>query len=145
MLERTHDGYTFRILNVIDEYTRECLGIRVERNLDHEDVQEHLAELSCIRGVPIHMRYDNGLEFIAIQLRQWLNRLGVKTLFIESGNPWENGYVESFNGKMRDELLNQEFFFTLEEAKTLIARWREEYNHIRPHSALGYRPPAPQT
>ena len=144
VLERTHDGRAFRILNVIDEYTRECLAIRVERNLDHEDVQECLAELFCTRGVPTHLRSDNGPEFIAIQLRLWLNRLGVQTLFIEPGSPWENGYVESFNGKMRDELLNREIFFTLEEAKTLIARWREEYNHVRPHSALGYRPPAPQ-
>jgi transposase InsO family protein len=144
MAERTHDGRAFRILNVIDEYTRECLAIRVERFLDHEDVQECLAELFCTRGVPTHLRSDNGSEFIANQLREWLTRLGVKTLFIEPGSPWENGYVESFNGKMRDELLDREIFFTLEEAKVLIARWREEYNHIRPHSALGYRPPAPQ-
>jgi len=144
MLERTHDGRAFRILNVIDEYSRECIAIRVERSLDHEDVQECLAELFCTRGVPAHLRSDNGPEFIANQLRQWLNRLGVQTLFIEPGSPWENGYIESFNGKLRDELLNREIFFTLEEAKTLIARWREEYNHVRPHSALGYRPPAPQ-
>jgi transposase InsO family protein len=144
MAERTHDGRAFRIFNVIDEYTRECLVIRVERNLDHEDFQDCLAELFCARGTPAHLRSDNGPEFIAIQLRQWLNRLGVKTLFIEPGSPWENGFIESFNGKMRDELLDREIFFTLEEAKTLIARWREEYNHFRPHSALGYRPPAPQ-
>jgi putative transposase len=142
--ERIHDGRTLRILNLIDEYTRECLAIRVERNLDHEDVQECLAELFCTRGVPTHLRSDNGSEFIATQPRQWLTRLGVKTLFIEPGSPSENGYTESFNGKMRDELLDREIFFTLEEAKILIARWREEYNHIRPHSALGYRPPAPQ-
>ena len=144
MAERTHDGRAFRILNVIDEYTRECLAIRVERFLDHEDVQECLAELFCTRGVPTHLRSDNGPEFISNQLRQWLTRLGVRTLFIEPGSPWENGYVESFNGKMRDELLDREIFFTLEEARVLIALWREEYNHIRPHSALGYRPPAPQ-
>jgi putative transposase len=143
--ERTHDGRAFRILNVIDEYSRVCLAVRVARNLDHSDVEACLAELFCTRGVPTHLRSDNDPEFIAIQLRLWLNRLGVKTLFIEPGSPWENGYVESFNGKMRDELLNREIFFTLEEAKTLIARWREEYNHIRPHSALGYRPPAPQS
>jgi putative transposase len=144
VLERTHDGRAFRILNLIDEYTRECLAIRVERNLDHEDVQECLAELFCNRRVPAHLPSDNGSEFIAYQLRQWLNRLGVKTLFIEPGSPWENGHVESFNGKTRDELLDREIFFTLEEAKTLIARWREEYNYVRPHSSLGYRPPAPQ-
>ena len=134
MLERTHDGRAFRILNVIDEYTRECLAIHVERYLDHEDVQECLAELFCTRGVPNHLRSDNGPEFIANQLRQWLNRLGVKTLFIEPSSPWENGYIESFNGKMRDELLDREIFFILEETKTLIARWREEYNRVRPHT-----------
>jgi transposase InsO family protein len=123
-MERTHDGCAFRTLNVIDEYTRECLAIRVERNLDHEDVLECLAELFCTRGVTTHLRSDNGPEIIAIQ---------------------ENGYIESFNGKLRDELLNREIFFTLEEAKTLIARWREEYNHVRPYSSLGYRPPAPQS
>ena len=127
MLERTHDGRAFRILNVVDEYTRECL-----------------VELFCTRGVPTHLRSDNGPGFIAIQLRLWLNRLRVRTLFIEPGSLWENGYIESFNGNMRDELLSREIFFTLEEAKTLIARWREEYNHVRPHSALGYLPPAPQ-
>ena len=130
---------------MIDEYTRECLVIRLERNLDHEDVQECLAELFCTRRVPTHLRSDNGPEFIAIQLHQRLNRLSVKTLFIEPGSPWENGYIESFNGKMRDELLDREIFFILEEAKTLIARWREEYNYFRPHSALSYRPPAPLT
>ena len=144
MLERTHDGRSFRILNVIDEYTRENLAIRVARKLTHEDVQECLAELFCLRSVPAHIRSDNGPEFIADRLRQWLNRLEVRPLFIEPGSPWENGYVESFNGKLRDELLDREIFYTLEEARTLIARWREEYNHIRPHSALGYRPPAPQ-
>jgi putative transposase len=134
VLERTHDGRAFRLLNVIDEYTRECLEIRVERNLDHEDVQECLAELFRTRGVPTHLRSDNGPEFIANQLRQWLSRLVVRTLFIEPGSPWENGYSESFNGKMRDELLDREIFFTLEETKTLIARWREEYNRVRPHT-----------
>jgi putative transposase len=152
MAERTHDGRAFRFLNMIDEYTRECLpeghrdgvAIRVERFLDHEDVQECLAELFCTRGVPLYLRSDNGSEFIANQLRQWLTRLGVRTLFIEPGSPWENDYVESFNGKMRDELLDREIFFTLQEAKVLSARWKEEYYHIRPHSALGYHPPSPQ-
>ena len=132
MAERTHDGRAFRILNVIDECTRECLAIRVERNLDHENDQECLVDLFCTRGVPDHIRSDYGPEFIAYRLRQWLNRLGVKTMFIEPGSPWENGYIKSFNGKMRDELLDREIFFTLEEAKTLIARWREEYNHVSP-------------
>lgn len=144
MLERTHDGRAFRILNVIDEYTRECLAVRVERQLDHEDVQQCLTELFCTRGVPVHLRSDNGSEFIASQLRNWLGRLQVKPLFIEPGSPWENGYIESFNGKMRDELLNREIFYTLLEAQILIERWRWEYNHYRPHSSLGYRPPSPQ-
>ena len=144
VLERTHDGRAFRILNVIDEYTRECLAVKVKRHLDHEDVQECLTELFCERSVPVHLRSDNGPEFIANALREWLNKLSVKPLFIEPGSPWENGYVESFNGKMRDEWLNREIFYTLQEAQVLIARWREEYNHFRPHSSLGYRPPAPQ-
>jgi len=144
VLERTQDGRSFRILNVIDEYTRECLAVRVRRRLDHEDVQEVLAELFCNRGVPVHLRSDNGPEFIANLLRNWLTRLSVKPLFIEPGSPWENGYVESFNGKMRDELLNREIFYTLKEAQILIEHWRKEYNYIRPHSSLGYRPPAPQ-
>ena len=144
VLERTHDGRAFRILNVIDEYTRECLAVKVKRHLDHEDVQECLTELFCERGVPVHLRSDNGPEFIANALREWLNKLSVKPLFIEPGSPWENGYVESFNGKMRDELLNRKIFYTLHEAQILIERWRKDYNTIRPHSSLGYRPPAPQ-
>ena len=144
VLERTQDGRAFRILNVIDEYTRECLAVKVKRHLDHEDVQECLTELFCERGVPVHLRSDNGPEFIANALRDWLNKLRVKPLFIEPGSLWENGYVESFNGKMRDELLNREIFYTLQEAQILIERWRKDYNTIRPHSSLGYRPPAPQ-
>ena len=144
MADRTHDGRAFRILNVMDEYTRECLAIRVGRHLDHEDVQECLVELFLTRGVPAHLRSDNGSEFVAKRLRQWLSRLGVRPLFIEPGSPWENGYIESFNGKMRDEVLDREIFYNLAEARTLLGRWKEEYNQIRPHSALGYRPPAPQ-
>ncbi len=144
MLERTQDGRPFRILNVMDEYTRECLAVRVRRRLDHEEVQDCLAELFCARGVSLHLRSDNGPEFIANLLREWLGKLNVKPLFIEPASPWENGYIESFNGKLRDELLNQEIFYTLKEAQVLIERWRKEYNYIRPHSSLGYRPPAPQ-
>lgn len=144
VLERTHDGRPFRILNVIDEFTRECLAVKIQRHLDHEDVQECLTELFCSHGVPVHLRSDNGPEFIANALRAWLDHLKVKPLFIEPGSPWENGYVESFNGKMRDELLNREIFYTLTEAQILIARWRQEYNHFRPHSSLGYRPPTSQ-
>ncbi len=144
MRESTHNGRPFRILNIIDEYTRECLATRVARQLTTEDVQACLTELFCRHGVPQHLRSDNGPEFTAKQIRKWLNELGAQTLFIEPGSPWENGYVESFNGKMRDELLNREIFYTLEEAQVLIEGWRREYNQVRPHSALGYRPPAPE-
>lgn len=145
MLAGTQKGRPFRILNVLDEYTRECLAVRVARQLNSDDVQECLAELFCRYGVPAYMRSDNGPEFTAHKIRAWLNELGTGTLFIELGSPWENGYIESFNGKMRDELLNREIFDTLLEVQILIERWRQEYNHIRPHSALGYRPPAPET
>jgi transposase InsO family protein len=143
MQDRTHNGQAFRILTVIDEYTRECLAVRVKRQLNHEDVLACLADLFRSRGVPVHLRSDNGSEFTAQPVREWLARLGVKTLFIEPGSPWENGYVESFNGKMRDELLDREIFYSVKEAQVLIELWRKEYNHIRPHSALAYRPPAP--
>jgi transposase InsO family protein len=144
MEERTTDGRKFRILNIIDEYTRECLQTRVERHLNSQDVIDALFELFILRGIPEHLRSDNGGEFTARAVRKWLGRLGVKTLFIEPGSPWENGYIESFNGKMRDELLNREVFGTLAEAKVLIEQWRREYNGIRPHSAKGYKPPAPE-
>jgi transposase InsO family protein len=140
---RTADGRAFRMLTIIDEYTRECLAILVERCLTSEDVIDQLFNLFILRGVPEHIRSDNGPEFTAKAIRKWLDRLGVKTLFIEPGSPWENGYIESFNGKLRDELLNGEIFTTLIEAKVLISVWRREYNQVRPHSALGYRPPAP--
>ncbi len=141
---RTHDGRCFRLLTVMDEYTRECLAIDVARRLTSEDVLERLSDLFICRGVPAYLRSDNGPEFTARRVRQWLTKVDVQTLFIEPGSPWENGYVESFNGKLRDERLNREIFDTLLEAKVLIERWRREYNTIRPHSALGYRPPAPE-
>ena len=140
---RTHEGRSFRMLTVIDEYTRECLAIDVARNLRSDDVLERLAWLMSTRGVPKHIRSDNGAEFTATVVRDWLKKVNVKTLFIEPGSPWENGYIESFNGKLRDELLNGEIFYTLREAKVMIERWRIDYNTIRPHSSLGYRPPAP--
>ncbi len=143
--ERTRDGRGFRMMTVLDEYTRECLAIDVARHLTHEDVVTRLATLFFMRGIPEHIRSDNGSEFTAKVVRNWLKRLGVKTLYIEPGSPWENGYIESFNGKLRDELLNREMFDTLLEVKVLVERWRREYNHIRPHSSLGYRPPAPET
>jgi len=133
------------MLTVIDEYTRECLAIRVERKLKSIDVLETIADLFLIKGVPGHIRSDNGPEFTAKVIREWLERIGSQTLFIEPGSPWENGYNESFNGKLRDELLNGEIFYTLKEAKVLIEQWRRHYNTVRPHSSLGYRPPAPET
>ena len=145
MQDRTHDGRVFRLLTIIDEYTRECLAIEVGRKLNHEAVLGRLTELFVLRGVPGHIRSDNGAEFTAHAVRSWLKDLGVKTLYIEPGSPWENGYIESFNGKLRDELLDREIFDTLFEAKVLVERWRWKYNHIRPHSSLGYRPPAPET
>lgn len=143
MEDRTHNGVKFRILNIIDEFTREFLAVRVGRSLTHQVVIEVLTELFIERGVPVHIRSDNGSEFTAIRVRSWLKRLDVKPLFIEPGSPWENGYVESFNGKMRDELLAREIFYSLKEAQVLIEMWRKQYNTVRPHSALGYRPPAP--
>ena len=142
--DRTHDGRPLRMLTLVDEYTRECLAVDVARRMTSEDVLERLTDLFICRGVPDHIRSDNGAEFTARAVREWLTKVGVRTLFIEPGSPWENGYVESFNGKLRDELLNGEIFYTLREAKVLIERWREHYNQIRPHSSLGYRPPAPQ-
>jgi transposase InsO family protein len=141
--DRTHNGVPFRILNVIDESTRECLVVRVARRLTHKDVLEVLTDLFCERGVPVHIRSDNGSEFTAKRVRTWLDQLAVKPLFIEPGSPWENGYIESFNGKMRDELLAGEIFYSIKEAQVLIEMWRRHYNTIRPHSSLGYRPPAP--
>ncbi len=130
---------------VIDEYTRECLAIKVARKLRSEDVLEVLSDLFLRCGVPEHIRSDNGSEFTAQRARDWLAQLDVQTLFIEPGSPWENGYNESFNGTLRDELLNRELFFTLTEAELLIEQWRAHYNTRRPHSSLGYRPPTPQT
>jgi transposase InsO family protein len=142
--ERTADGKKFRILNIIDEFSRESLAVRVERNLNSHDVIDVLFNLFILRGVPEYIRSDNGSEFTANAVRKWLTELGVKTLFIEPASPWENGYIESFNGKMRDELLNRELFTTLMEAQVLIEEWRRYYNQKRPHSAKGYRPPAPE-
>jgi putative transposase len=143
--ERSHDGRRLRLLTVVDEYTRECLAIRVARRLTSHDVIWTLADLFLQYGIPGHIRSDNGPEFVATAVRGWLAQLGVTTLFIEPGSPWENGYVESFNGKLRDELLNGEVFYTLTEAQILIADWRRLYNGLRPHSSLGQRPPAPET
>ena len=145
VMDRTHDGRKFRMLTVIDEFTRRCMAVVVERRLNSDNGLHCLTELFVQHGPPDHIRSDNGSEFTAHAVRDWLGRIGVKTLYIEPGSPWENGYNESFNSKLRDEILNTEIFFTLKEAKVLIERWRHHYNTIRPHSALGYRPPAPET
>src|SRR6516162_7055688 len=142
--DRTHDGKVFRMLCVIDEFTRESLAIRVARKLKATDVIQALCDLFVTREVPTHIRSDNGPEFVAMALRRWIAAVGARTAYIEPASPWENGYCESFNGKLRDELLNGEIFYTLKEAKIVIENWRRHYNTVRPHSSLGYRPPAPE-
>jgi putative transposase len=142
---QTHDGRKVRLMTLIDEFTRECLAIRVARQINSLGVLETMADVMLTRGVPEHIRSDNGPEMTAKVVRQWLASVGSKTLYIEPGSPWENGYCESFNGKLRDELLNGEIFYSLKEAKVVIGQWRHHYNTVRPHSSLGYRPPAPQT
>ena len=142
--DRTHDGRKYRMLNIIDEFTRECMAIRIGRKLKSTDVIDVLSDLFILRGIPTHVRSDNGPEFIAQALRDWLAAVGSKTAYIMPGSPWENGYCESFNSKLRDELLNGEIFYTLKEAKIVIEKWRKHYNTIRPHSSLRYQPPAPE-
>ena len=141
---RTHDGRKFRMLNVIDEFTHECLAIRVARKLKAIDVIDVLSDLFILRGVPGHIRSDNGPEFIAKSVQAWITRVGAKTAYITPGSPWENGYVESFNARLRDELLDGEIFYTLKEAQIVIESWRRHYNTVRPHASLGYRPPSPE-
>lgn len=140
---RTHDGRSLRLLTMIDEFTRECLAIGVARQLSSAHVIEMLGECMLQHGVPEHVRSDNGAEMTAKRVRSWLATVGTQPLFIEPGSPWENGYCESFNGKLRDECLNGEIFYSLKEAQVVIESWRKHYNTVRPHSALGYRPPAP--
>ena len=135
----------FRMLNVLDEFTRESLAIRVRRKLSSADVIDVLTDLFIVRGIPGYIRSDNGPEFVADSVRRWVAAVGARTAFIEPGSPWENGFIESFNARLRDELLNAEIFYTLKEAQVLIESWRRHYNAVRPHSSLGYRPPAPET
>jgi transposase InsO family protein len=142
---QTHDGRKVRLMTLIDEFTRECLAIRVARRINGLGVLETMADVMIERGIPEHIRSDNGAEMTAKIVRSWLASVGAKTLYIEPGSPWENGYCESFNGKLRDELLNGEIFYSLKEAQVVIRQWRHHYNTIRPHSSLRYRPPAPQT
>lgn len=142
--EETNDRRKFKVLNVVDEFSRECLLTLVARRIRATDVIMALADLFLQKGIPKHIRSDNGPEFIAKKLRSWLGTLEVQPLYIQPGSPWENGFIESFNGKMRYELLNGEIFFSLLEAKVIIEKWRKHYNTKRPHSSLGYRPPAPE-
>jgi putative transposase len=141
--DRLTDGTKIRTLTVVDEYTRECLSLRTNYSLKTDDVMDVLTSLFITRGIPDHIRSDNGSEFTSKAIQAWLHKLGVKTLYITPGAPWENGYNESFNGRLRDELLNGEIFYTLKEAQVITEQWRHHYNHIRPHSSLGYKPPAP--
>ncbi len=142
---RTDDGKAFRTLNIIDEYSRECLAIRVDRKLNSGNVIDVLSDLFILRGIPSFIRSDNGPEFVAQAVQDWIKSVGAKTAYIERGSPWENGYCESLNARFRDEFLNGEIFYSLREAQVLIEKWRKHYNTKRPHSALGYSPPAPET
>lgn len=142
--DRTHDGRKFRMLNVVDEFTRECLAIRVARKLKAVDVIDVLSDLFILRGVPVHVRSDNGPEFIAQAVQDWVKAVGAKTAYIAPGSPWENGYVESFNARLRDELLDGEIFYSMREAQVIIESWRRHYNTVRPHGAIGWKPPAPE-
>lgn len=142
--DRTHEGRKYRMLNVLDEYTHECLAICISRKLKAVNVIDVLSDLFILRGVPDHIRSDNGPEFVAKAVQEWIAGAGAKTAYIEPGSPWENGYIESFNARLRDELLNGEIFYSLREAQIVIESWRRHYNTIRPHASLGYKPPAPE-
>jgi putative transposase len=142
--DRTHDGRKYRMLNVLDEFTHECLAIRVARKLKAIDVIDVLSDLFILRGVPGHIRSDIGPEFVATAVRGWIEAVGAKTAYIEPGSPWENGFIESFNARLRDELLEGEIFYSLKEAQIVIESWRRHYNTVRPHESLGYRTPAPE-
>jgi len=142
--DRTHEGKKYRMLNVIDEFTHECLAIRLDRRLKSIDVIDVLSDLFILRGVPGHIRSDNGPEFVAKAVQKWITAVGAKTAYITPGSPWENGFIESFNARLRDELLDGEIFYSLAEAKIVIESWRRHYNTVRPHGSLGYKPPAPE-
>jgi len=143
--DRLSNGRKIRWLNIIDEYSRECLASIPRRSWRHQYIIEILSGLFITKGCPAYIRSDNGSEFTATRLMEWLQNLNISTAYIEPGSPWENGYCESFNSKMRDEFLNGEIFDSLHEAQVLTRRWMNTYNTVRPHSSLGYRPPAPQT
>ena len=132
------------MLNVIDEFTHEALAIRSDRKLNSTDVIDVLTDLFILRGTPEHVRSDNGPEFIARAVQEWIAAVGARTAYIEPGSPWENGFIESFNARLRDELLDGEIFYTLAEARIIVESWRRHYNTVRPHGSLGYKPPAPE-
>lgn len=142
VFDHTTSGSSLKWLSIVDEYTRECLALKVDRSITSEDVIDTLAELFAQRGVPRCIRSDNGPEFIAHAIRKWLERVDVQTLYIEPGAPWENGYAESFHSRLRDEFLAMEEFESLPAARQLTVSWRKDYNEYRPHSSLGYEPPA---
>jgi len=142
--DRTHDGRKYRMLNVVDEFTHEALEIRISRRLKSADVIDVLSGLFILRGVPGHIRSDNGPEFVAKAVQEWIGGVGAKTAYIMPGSPWENGFIESFNARLRDELLDGEIFYSLAEARIIVESWRRHYNTVRPHQSLGYKPPAPE-
>ena len=141
----TYDGKVFRTLNILNEVSRECLAIKVDQKLNSTNVIDALTDLFIMRGSPAFIRLDNGPKFIVQAVRDWIAAVGAKTAYIEPGSPWENGYCKSFNGRFRDESLNGVGFYSLREAQIIIEEWRKHHNTNRPHSALGYRPPAPET
>ena len=142
--DRTHEGRKYRMLNIVDEFTHECLAICIARKLKSTDVIDVLSDLFILRGVPEHVRSDNGPEFVAKAVQDWIAAVGAKTAYIAPGSPWENGFIESFNARLRDELLDGEIFYSLKEARIVIESWRRHYNTVRPHQSLGYKPPAPE-
>ena len=142
---QTHDGRSLRVLTLIDEHSRTCLALKVARRINSLGVIEALADAMCLHGIPEHIRCDNGPEMISKALRKWVAKTGPQIQYIAPGSPWENGYCESFNGKLQDECLKREIFYSLKEAQVVIGTWRDHYNRVRPHSSLGYRPPAPVT
>ena len=142
--DRTHEGRKYRMLNIIDEFTHECLAIRIDRKLKSVDVIDVLSDLFILRGVPERLRSDNGPEFVAKAVQDWIAAVGAKAAYIAPGSPWENGFIESFNARLRDELLDGEIFYSLAEARIVVESWRRHYNAKRPHASLGYKPPAPE-
>ena len=142
--DRTHDGRKYRMLNIVDEFTHECLAIRIDRKLNSTAVIDVLSDLFILRGVPEYVRSDNGPEFVAKAVQEWIKAVGAKTAYITPGSPWENGFIERFNARLRDELLDGEIFYSLKEARVVIESWRPYYNTERPHGSLGYKPPAPE-